>query len=320
MNLQSQSENRTFLQCLKGEKYILMEGALGERLKREYGLEPDPNVALASIVTTEPGRNALKKIWGQYISIAQSYHLPFLATAPTRRANEERIRLSRFEASILEDNVRFLRDIRDSSTISMYIGGLMGCKGDAYTGEGALNEKEALDFHTWQAQKLCDAGVDFLMAGLMPTVPEAIGMAKAMEETGLPCLISFTIQRNGRLIDGTSIHDAIFLIDSAVQKIPACYMTNCVHPAIVRQALTQPWNKTETVHQRFLGVQANTSPLSYAQLDGASSLHCTDPKALASEMEMLGHEMDLKIWGGCCGTDNRHMEEMAKRMNGTIVP
>ena len=300
--------------CFQREKHILMEGALGERLKREYQLTPDPVVALASMTETEQGRTALGEIWGEYIAIAQKYRLPFLATTPTRRANRERISLSGFGDSILKDNVDFLKEIRAESPISMYVGGLMGCKGDAYTGEGALCEREAQTFHGWQVEALAEAGVDFLMAGIMPTLPEAVGMARAMSETDLPYLISFTIREDGRLIDGTSIHDAIIRIDGAVSTRPVCYMINCVHPVIVRKALAQPWNRTTAVQERFQGVQANTSPLPYARLDGATDLHCTDPCALALEMAALGREMKLKIWGGCCGTDSRHMEEMAKRM------
>lgn len=287
---------------------------MGERLKREYRLEPHPVVALAAIVQTERGRAALRELWGGYIAIAQAYGLPFLAATPTRRANRERIALSGFGDSILKDNVDFLREIRSESPVSMYVGGLMGCKGDAYTGKGALCEGEARKFHGWQAEALARAGVDFLMAGIMPTLPEAAGMAHAMSETGLPYLISLTIQDDGRLIDGTSIHDTIVCIDGVVRKRPLCYLANCVHPAIVRKALARPWNRTAAVGERFQGVQANTSPLPYAQLDGAAGLICADPHTLALEMEALGREMNLKIWGGCCGTDNRHIAEMARRM------
>lgn len=301
-------------QCFEGEKRIMMEGALGERLKREYRLEPDLHVALAAMVETEQGRTALRALWGEYRSIAQAHGLPFLAATPTRRADRDRIRLSGYSGAILKDNVDLLRAIGAEDLLPMYVGGLMGCKGDAYTGEGALHEQEARRYHAWQAKSLVKAGVDFLMAGIMPTVPEAAGMAQAMSETGLPYLISFTIQEDGRLIDGTTIHDAIVRIDRAAQTRPVCYMTNCVHPAIVRQALAQPWNRTAVVWERFRGVQANTSLLPYAELDGAADLHCSDPCALALEMEALSREMDLKIWGGCCGTDGRHMEEMAKRI------
>ena len=111
-------------------------GGLGERLKREYRLKPDPAVALATLVETEQAAPRWKEIWGGYIAIAQAYHLPFLATTPTRRANRERIGCSGFGDPILKDNVAFLQKLKAESSAAMYVGGLMGCRGDAYTGEG----------------------------------------------------------------------------------------------------------------------------------------------------------------------------------------
>ena len=198
--------------------------------------------------------------------------------------------------------------------MEMYIGGLMGCRGDAYTGEDALSESEARAFHQWQANLFRKAKVDFLYAGIMPTLPEATGMAQAMSETGLPYIISFTIQKSGRLIDGTTISDAILSIDHSVDAKPICYMTNCVHPSIVYEALSQPFNKNSTVENRFLGIQANTSPLSYAELDHSPDLKCSEPIPFAEDMLKLRGISKIKIFGGCCGTDNRHMEQIALRL------
>lgn len=200
------------------------------------------------------------------------------------------------------------------SKTEMYAGGLMGCKGNAYTGEGALKEEKAYRFHQWQATQFREASADFLYAAIMPTLPEAAGMARAMAETGLPYLVSFTIQKDGKLIDGTSIHDAIAYIDGAAPVKPVCYMTNCVHPSIAYQALSKPFNQTGLVRERFLGIQANTSPLSYAELDGSRDLKCSDPEPFAEDMLSLRRVSNVKIFGGCCGTDGQHMEAVGKRL------
>ena len=304
-----------FEACIKNHDTILMEGALGERLKREYGLAFDDHVAMAGLIYQEKGAQALSCLWKQYMQIAQRYRLPFLATTPTRRANRQRVELSGFLDSILADNVAFLRGIQKESGIEMYVGGLMGCKGDAYTGAGALREEEALAFHQWQAQQFARAEADFLYAGIMPALPEAAGMARAMEATGLPYIISFTIEANGCLIDGTPIAEAIAYIDEVTRKNPVCYMTNCVHPSIVCRALLRPVNRSHRVRKRFLGIQANTSPLSYAELDGSADLKCSEPEEFAEEMLKLRRIHPIKIWGGCCGTDNRHMECLAKELD-----
>jgi S-methylmethionine-dependent homocysteine/selenocysteine methylase len=190
----------------------------------------------------------------------------------------------------------------------------MGCKGDAYSKNDHLNIQDAFDFHLWQADLFKKAEVDFLYAGIMPTLPEVIGMAKAMESTGLPYIISFMIEKDGKLLDGTTINDAINTIDKYTSRNPICYMTNCVHPKVLNSALTQEYNKTSIVKARFKGIQANTSELSPEELDNCVELKTSDNISLANDIIDLYNEFNLKIFGGCCGTDNKHIEEMAKRL------
>lgn len=298
-------------EIIKGTKVLLMEGALGERLKREYNIQFDEWIAMASLVYSAKGKQALIELWNEYIDIAREYKLPFLATTPTRRANKERIELSQYDDHIIGDNVALLKEVKASAGIEMYIGGLMGCKGDAYTGESRLSRVEAKEFHGWQIRRFKEAGVDFVLAGIMPVIEEAIGLSEAASEEDLPYIISFTIQRDGCLIDGTTIYEAIRKIDEQVKRKPMCYMTNCVHPSIVFEALSQPCNDHEIVRKRFLGIQANTSSLSYEELDGAKDLHTSNPEVFASEMGKLQKSKGLKIFGGCCGTDNKYMERVA---------
>ena len=101
---------------------------------------------------------------------------------------------------VIADNVAFLRSIQAESGIEMYVGGLMGCRGDAYTGEGRLSEEAARTFHQWTVERFADAGVDFLYAGIMPALSEAAGLARAADASGIPYIISFAIQQDGTLI------------------------------------------------------------------------------------------------------------------------
>ena len=204
--------------CFLSGNTIIMEGALGERLKREYHIPFNEYVMWAGLVYQEAGRTALNELWGQYIKIAENYDLPFLATTPTRRANWERVQKAGLDRTVIYDNVKFLQGLKQESGIEMYVGGLMGCRGDAYTGEGAMTESDSHEFHGWQANCFKEAGVDFLYAGIMPALSEAKGMAKAMSDTALPYIISFTIQKDGMLVDGTTIHQAIADIDNCAEK------------------------------------------------------------------------------------------------------
>lgn len=304
-----------FESCFNLSSAILMEGALGERLKREYNIIFDDKVAMAGLVYDTASRQAMYNIFQEYVKIAEKYKLPFIATTPTRRGNKQRVMESKFTESIIEDNVRFLQKIKSAAKVNMFIGGLMGCKGDAYKGTEALSIGDAKEFHLWQADLFRKAGVDFLYAGIMPVLSEAIGMAKAMESTGLPYIISFMIRDNGKLIDETTINDAILNIDNATIRKPICYMTNCIHPIILKNALSHPFNKTRLVKERFCGIQANTSPLSPEELDNCTDLKSSDSVSLAREIMSLYDYFTPKILGGCCGTDNTHIEEIARRLN-----
>ena len=303
-----------FIECIKNSKNILMEGALGERLKREFHLSFDENVVMAGLVYTEDGRNALKKLWSEYAEIAWNYNLPFLATTPTRRTNRERVGASVFDSGIIKANVDFLRQIQRQQKGEMYVGGLIGCKGDAYTGIGALDRQESQKFHEWEVSLFAEEKVDFLYAALMPNAEEAAGTALAIQKYKIPYIISFTIKRDGCLIDGTTISEAIQYIDSITDFSPVCYMTNCVHPTILYEALSQPFNRNEFVYTRFFGIQSNASPLSYEELDGAKDLKTSAPMDLAKQTMELRTINLLKIIGGCCGTDGSYLNEVARLM------
>lgn len=308
-----------FEEMFEKEKVILMEGALVERLRREYRIEADKEIAIAGHIYSEIKRKALSELFEQYFNIANKYGLPMIVTTPTRRANKERIYCSDFkENNVIEDNVKFLKDLRGRTKAKVYVGGLMGCRGDAYSDDNHLNIENAFKFHLWQSELFKKAKVDFLYAGIMPVLSEAIGIAKAMEASGLPYIISFMIRKDGRLLDGTTINDAIIAIDENTERNPICYMTNCVHPKILKSALLKEYNNTYVVSARFKGIQANASELSPEELDGSDVLKTSDNISLANDMVSLYNEFDLEIFGGCCGTDNTHIEEIAKRLKNIL--
>jgi S-methylmethionine-dependent homocysteine/selenocysteine methylase len=310
--------NTSFLKCFNTSKFILTEGAIVERLKNEFNIKMDADIVHAGLIYNDKHADILKQIYKQYIDIAVKYDLPIMIMTPTRRASKEKITRSLYsDKNVIHDCVEFLSDIRNSYPLnkaSIFIGGLMGCKGDAYKYEDALSTEAGYYFHLWQAEQFNLAGVDYLFAGIMPALSEAMGIAKAMQGTGLPYIISFMIRENGMLLDGTTINDAIKAIDAATYLKPLCYMVNCIHPTILNKALSNLVNQTELVSKRFAGIQANASALSPEELDNCLELKSDEPKQLVDNMETLLKYKQIKIFGGCCGTDNRHIEELAKRM------
>jgi homocysteine S-methyltransferase len=288
---------------------ILMEAAIVERLRRSGLVKLHPSLVNAGLVYDDRGRLELEKLYQGYISIALAARVPILLTTPTWRANRERVKNARLNPNVNADCARFLFGLRaaqgpDAAMIK--IGGFIGCKNDCYLPEEGLSAAEAETFHTWQLDELAQAGVDYLMAGTLPNVEEAIGIAKAMKKTGTPYVISFVIDREGLILDGTSLWDAVQRIDASTMVQPLCYMVNCSYPTFLC-----PERQPRALFSRLLGYQANSSSLSHSELDGATQLKAEDVARWAGEMLHLNREYGVKILGGCCGTDDAHLSALA---------
>ncbi len=306
-----------FSELIGEGEIILMEGSIVERIRREAGVEMDDGGLLnAALVYDQRGRETLEKIYRQYLDAGRSNDLPMIVLTPTWRANKERIAASPYKNhDVNADCFRFLDCIRRSYGDygkKIYSGGLIGCRHDAYKPQESISAIDALGFHREQVSSLAAAGVDFLIAETLPALPEAIGIARAMAETGKPYALSFVIRANGSLLDGTSLNAAIREIDSAAEPKPLFYMVNCIHPSVLTKALTAESECGETLRQRLLGIQANTSSLSPEELDRSDSLHSDDENSFYESMEKLRFHSGLKIFGGCCGTTDRHIAKLAE--------
>lgn len=308
----------SFAKLLESAPFILGEGAVIERLRRNGALELDPFLVNSAFVYEDAARAALEAICRQYLDIGCEFGVPLLMSTPTWRASRERIVAAGCGgADVNGDNVRFLDGLRRSYggyAEKVVICGLMSCRGDAYNPADALGCREAQEFHAWQAGKLADAGVDFLLAATLPALSEATGLARALAATGQPYILSFIARPEGTLLDGTPLKDAIAAIDNAVTPPPLAYMINCTHVSFARAALLHDTNSSPLVRQRMVGLLANTAALSPEDLDNSAVLVEEDPEVFGSSVARLQRELGLKILGGCCGTDERHIRALAARL------
>jgi len=218
------------------------------------------------------------------------------------------------------DNYRFLHALREGCgayAARVFICGLMSCSGDAYRPCDALSAGEARRFHAWQIERLAASGVDFILASTLPALSEATGIAQALAAVGIPYLISFVARPEGTLLDGTPLREAIAAIDAAARPAPFCYLINCTHASVFRRALTHEANSSALVRSRVMGLLANTSALSPEELDNSASLIEEEPGVFGASVAALREELGMKLLGGCCGTDDRHIRSLAQRLAGT---
>jgi S-methylmethionine-dependent homocysteine/selenocysteine methylase len=140
-------------------------------------------------------------------------------------------------------------------------------------------------------------------------IDEAIGIVRAAEAQNIPVAISFTVETDGRLVKGVTLRDAIETVDRATQNGPEYFLINCAHPSHFEGAL----NAGETWARRIHGVRANASAKSHQELDESEALDSGDPADLGRRYVDLRRSFpDIRILGGCCGTDHRHVAAISE--------
>lgn len=310
--------SETFEKLLRESPYIIGEGAVIERLRRNELLELDPYLVNSAFIYGDATRTALEKICRQYLDIGRQFDLPILMSTPTWRASRERIDEAGYTGvDVNGDNFKFLDKLRRSYgeyAAKVVICGLMSCYGDAYKPAEALGADEAREFHSWQAEQLAETGVDFLLAATLPACSEALGLAQVLAATGKPYMISFVVRPEGTLLDGTPLKDAIATLDESASPRPLAYMINCTHASFAKGALTHETNSSATVRQRIIGLLANTAAMTPEMLNDSPETVHEEPEHFGRSVAIMRHELGLKIVGGCCGTDDRHIRSLAEQL------
>lgn len=302
---------------VQDNKLILMEASIVESLRRSEHIDLHPILVNAPLIYEEQGRKALGALYQKYIDIARDANRPFMMCTPTWRADQTRVAETGIKPSINMDAVRFLKGIRDAQSNAgpaIKIGGMIGCKNDCYQPDEGLSASDAEEFHAWQLSQLKKGGADFLIAETLPGIEEAIGIARAIERTGLPYIISFVISRDGRVLDGTALHTAVKIIDKSTTRKPLGYMVNCAYPSFLNAADQPP-----ALFKRLIGYLANASSLDHCNLDGAEKLHVENVSDWGGLMLELNREYGVKVLGGCCGTNEEHLKFIAGKIGQAEV-
>ena len=307
------NKDAKFIRTFQETDFILAEAVVIEALRRSDSVELHPRLENTLLIYDNQSRQKMKKLYLGFTRIAADNGLPLMLCAPTWRANRERLASSGVEKDVNRDCVGFMESIRQKAPgmkKPIYIGGLMGCKNDCYRPEDALSEQEAADFHSWQAEKLADTDLDFLLAATLPSTKEAKGLAKAIAATSRPYFISFVIGSNGLILDGSSLERAIDDIDQTVTgNQPIGYLINCAYPSFLKTKSLPP-----ATMDRLVGFQANASSREQSELDGSTDLMQDDIDDWGKRMVGLHHEHGFKILGGCCGTGPEHLEYLCENL------
>jgi homocysteine S-methyltransferase len=273
-----------------------------------------PYFASFDLLRTKLGGARIRAYYERYIAIAKQNRAGFVLEGATWRANPDwagKLGYSRAELAVANraavDLMVALREAHESEQTPIVISANIGPRGDGYKIGNAMTAAEAEEYHGWQVSIFRDTEADLVSAFTINYAEEGIGVARACRKSGIPSVISFTVETDGRLASGQAIGDAIEQTDRETGNAPAYYMLNCAHPAHFAHAL----RSGEAWTARLRGLRANASMRSHAELDAAPDLDIGDPVDLGHRYralrERFGH---LCVLGGCCGTDHRHIEQI----------
>ena len=274
-----------------------------------------PHFAAFHLMKDASGRASLHKYYARYAEIARKGSFGFILESPTWRANSDwGDKLGYSEVALAaanRDSIALMQELRDEfETVRspMVISGCVGPRGDGYDPGQVMSAEEAEAYHATQSGTFSKAGVDMVTAITMTNVNEAIGITRAAQAAGVPAVISFTVETDGRLPTGQDLREAIEEVDESTAGGPVYYMINCAHPTHFQATFAE----LGATVKRVCGLRANASKQSHQELNEALDLDDGDPVELADQYrDLCQRHPQINVLGGCCGTDHRHVAQIS---------
>ena len=297
-----------------GQQVFLTDTGLETTLIFRDGFDL-PSFASFVLLTSEEGRERLSQYYRTHADIANSVGAGFIFESVGWRANKDwGDQLGYSTASLNQanrDSIDLMAVVQreyDSSGMTTVLSGCVGPRGDAYSPSTIMTADEATTYHRDQIRTYSETAADMISALTMTYDAEAIGVVRAAADLGMPVAISFTVETDGTLPSGMALGDAITSVDDATDAAAAYFMVNCAYPTHFDTVLDGGADWT----RRIRGVRANASRKSHAELDESLELDDGNPIELAEEYaRLLSRFSTFTVLGGCCGTDERHLQSIA---------
>lgn len=287
-----------------------------------FGMETDlifnqgvdlPGFASYPLLETVKGREILRGYCSDLVGLAREVGAGVVLESPTWVANRDRGAEIGYDPERLHQlnraGIDLIREVRDDNAdVETVLSCAVGPRHDAYNPESYMSVAEAKQYHSEQISSVADTGLDMIDASTLAYPNEAAGIALAARDASLPVVVGFTVETDGKLPSGHSLEEAIRFVDATTDDVVAYYLINCAHPDHFDNVLEDaPWMS------RVRGVIANASRCSHEELDNFEVLDDGDPVELG---ELIGgiraRFPHISVVGGCCGTDMRHMTEIAR--------
>lgn len=279
-----------------------------------------PSFSTLPLLSTEEGTENLLSIYQDYINTALTHSTGIVLETRTWRGSPAwASKLGLSTSQVLNLNraaVTILRDLRhgaETPSTPIVISGTLGTLQDAYQDStGTVSITLAQENYRSQVHVLAQEGVDMLSIMTVTNLNEAIAAVTVAREFNLPIHVSFSIETNGRLQGGRTVDDVIREVDHLTESYTTYFGVNCAHPRHIMAALQ---GVSKEVRSRIGSIRGNASLKSHQELDNTLVLDRGDVSVYVGEFDgLLNILPELKVVGGCCGTDEEHLDALARRV------
>lgn len=289
----------------------LTDSGLETWLVFHRGIDLD-DFAAFPLLDDQSGREVLAEYFRDHLSVARDSGTGIVLETPTWRANADWGARLGYDADALDrvnrSAVAFARGVAgEFPDVETVVSGNIGPRGDGYSPAELLAPDVAASYHRPQIESFAAAGADRVTMLTATHAGEAIGVVRAASAAGIPVVMAFTVETDGRLPSGQPLHQAIEEVDASTDAAALYFGINCAHPDHFAPALDVRSDAIERVQL----LRANASRSSHAELDEADELDEGDPAELAGQYAELSERHRFAVLGGCCGTDVRHVQAIA---------
>jgi S-methylmethionine-dependent homocysteine/selenocysteine methylase len=292
----------------------LTEGGQETEIMYKFGYDL-PHFAMFTLLDNPAAVGEMQGMYRRYLDTAARHGFAALIGGLDYRASADWATLLGYSASGLAEMqwrcIDFLRDVAapyQGQLPAIRIAGVVGPRGDAYALNRSITAEEAEEYHSAQVETHRKAGVDIVTAMTFNSVPEAVGLSRAVAASGLPLSLSFSLDTGSRLNSGPTLREAIEAVDAQTGEArPAFYGVNCSHPLEFEPAL-EPGDWI----LRLRSLRPNAVSMEKVELCQLGHLESGDPDDLGRRMGALAARYPhIDIWGGCCGTWETHLDRIA---------
>ncbi len=312
---------KTMFPIQQNGRFYLTEGGVETEIMYKYGFEL-PEFAMFTLLDNPKAVKVIRGMYRRYLDVVAKHNMCALMSGMDYRASPDWGNLVGYSGTSLHEvilaNISFLRELAteyQADIEAVLVAGIIGPRGDAYAENRTITEDEAEQYHSFQLKALRDANADMAIAATFNNIPESIGVAWAANEIGIPLSISLSLDSSSKLNSGPRLSDAIGIIDDETEQSIEFYGVNCSHPLEIEPALDSgDWIN------RVRGFRPNAAKMDKISLCSLGHLEDGDPVELGEQIGDLAQRYPhMDIWGGCCGTCEVHLDEIAKNLRSLKV-